>query len=62
MAEILERQAAARLERPDGADQAARPEGRRRPSNLQIFMANLRYFKEALAKLRAGGAKAGVEA
>ena len=30
--------------------------------NLQIFMANLRYFKEALAKLRAGGAKAGVEA
>ena len=22
--------------------------------NLQIFMANLRYFKEALAKLRAG--------
>jgi hypothetical protein len=30
--------------------------------DLQIFMANLRYFKEALAKLRAGGAKAGVEA
>jgi hypothetical protein len=26
--------------------------------NLQIFMANLRYFKEALAKLRAGGAAA----
>ena len=24
--------------------------------NLQIFMANLRYFKEALAKLRAEGA------
>ena len=26
--------------------------------NLQIFMANLRYFKEALAKLRAPGAAA----
>jgi hypothetical protein len=26
--------------------------------NLQIFMANLRYFKEALAKLRVEGAKA----
>ena len=26
--------------------------------NLQVFMANLRYFKEALAKLRAGGAGA----
>ncbi len=26
--------------------------------NLQIFMANLRYFKEALTKLRAGGASA----
>ena len=26
--------------------------------NLQVFMANLRYFKEALAKLRAGGASA----
>ena len=26
--------------------------------NLQIFMANLRYFKEALAKLRAAGAAA----
>src|SRR5689334_9662212 len=26
--------------------------------NLQIFMANLRYFKEALAKLRATGAVA----
>jgi hypothetical protein len=26
--------------------------------NLQIFMANLRYFKEALAKLRPAGAKA----
>jgi hypothetical protein len=25
--------------------------------NLQIFMANLRYFKEALAKLRVEGAK-----
>lgn len=23
--------------------------------NLQVFMANLRYFKEALVKLRAGG-------
>jgi hypothetical protein len=22
--------------------------------NLQVFMANLRYFKEALAKLRSG--------
>jgi hypothetical protein len=27
--------------------------------NLQIFMANLRYFKEALAKLRPAGAQAG---
>jgi hypothetical protein len=26
--------------------------------NLQIFMANLRYFKEALAKLRPAGAEA----
>jgi hypothetical protein len=26
--------------------------------NLQIFMANLRYFKEALAKLRPAGASA----
>jgi len=26
--------------------------------NLQIFMANLRYFKEALAKLRGAGAAA----
>jgi hypothetical protein len=26
--------------------------------NLQVFMANLRYFKEALAKLRAEGASA----
>jgi hypothetical protein len=26
--------------------------------DLHVFMANLRYFKEALAKLRAGGAKA----
>ena len=26
--------------------------------NLQVFMANLRYFKEALAKLRSGGAAA----
>jgi hypothetical protein len=26
--------------------------------NLQIFMANLRYFKEALAKLRQAGAEA----
>ena len=26
--------------------------------DLQIFMANLRYFKEALAKLRSGGAAA----
>jgi hypothetical protein len=26
--------------------------------NLQVFMANLRYFKEALAKLRPEGAKA----
>jgi hypothetical protein len=26
--------------------------------NLQIFMANLRYFKEALAKLRSAGAAA----
>ena len=26
--------------------------------NLQIFMANLRYFKEALAKLRAEGVEA----
>jgi hypothetical protein len=26
--------------------------------NLQIFMANLRYFKEALAKLRSAGAVA----
>jgi hypothetical protein len=26
--------------------------------NLQIFMANLRYFKEALAKLRQSGAEA----
>jgi hypothetical protein len=26
--------------------------------NLQIFMANLRYFKDTLAKLRAGGASA----
>jgi hypothetical protein len=26
--------------------------------NLQIFMANLRYFKEALAKLRVEGVKA----
>jgi hypothetical protein len=25
--------------------------------NLQVFMANLRYFKEALAKLRAEGAR-----
>jgi hypothetical protein len=26
--------------------------------DLHVFMANLRYFKEALAKLRAGGAEA----
>ena len=26
--------------------------------NLQVFMANLRYFKEALAKLRPAGAEA----
>jgi hypothetical protein len=26
--------------------------------NLQVFMANLHYFKEALAKLRAGGGAA----
>ena len=26
--------------------------------NLQVFMSNLRYFKEALAKLRAEGAAA----
>jgi hypothetical protein len=26
--------------------------------DLQVFMANLRYFKEALAKLRSAGAKA----
>ena len=26
--------------------------------NLQVFMANLRYFKEALAKLRGAGARA----
>ena len=26
--------------------------------NLQVFMANLRYFKEALAKLRQAGAEA----
>src|ERR1035438_7742058 len=31
---ILEPPAAARLERPDGADQAARAQGRRRPSCL----------------------------
>jgi hypothetical protein len=29
--------------------------------DFQIFMANLRYFKEALAKLRAEGVKEGVE-
>jgi hypothetical protein len=29
----------------------------RAEGDLQIFMANLRYFKEALAKLRAGGAE-----
>jgi len=50
------KRAAARLERPDGADQAARPEAE---GDLQIFMANLRYFKEALAKLRAGAPKQG---
>jgi hypothetical protein len=52
MAEILEQQAAARLERPDGADQATRPKA---DGDLQVFMANLRYFKEALAKLRSEG-------
>jgi hypothetical protein len=30
--------------------------------DLQVFMANLRYFKEALAKLRAEGATEGGEA
>jgi hypothetical protein len=30
----------------------------RAEGNLQIFMANLRYFKEALAKLRPAGADA----
>ena len=30
----------------------------RAEGNLQIFMANLRYFKEMLAKLRTGGAAA----
>ena len=30
----------------------------RAEGNLQIFMANLRYFKEALAKLRRAGADA----
>jgi hypothetical protein len=30
----------------------------RADGNLQIFMAHLRYFKEALAKLRAAGAAA----
>jgi hypothetical protein len=30
----------------------------RAEGNLQIFMANLRYFKEALAKLRQAGAEA----
>ena len=30
--------------------------------DLQVFMANLRYFKEALAKLRAESVKEGVEA
>src|SRR5258707_3651161 len=30
--------------------------------DLQVFMANLRYFKEALAKLRAEGAHEGGEA
>ena len=29
--------------------------------NLQVFMANLRYFKEALAKLRQPGAKDAVK-
>jgi hypothetical protein len=29
----------------------------RAEGNLQVFMANLRYFKEALAKLRAAGAQ-----
>jgi hypothetical protein len=29
----------------------------RAEGNLQVFMANLRYFKEALAKLRAEGAR-----
>ncbi len=30
----------------------------RAEGNLQVFMANLRYFKEALAKLRPGGGAA----
>ena len=30
----------------------------RTEGNLQVFMANLRYFKEMLAKLRTGGAAA----
>jgi hypothetical protein len=30
----------------------------RAEGDLHVFMANLRYFKEALAKLRAGGAEA----
>ena len=30
--------------------------------NLHVFMANLRYFKEALAKLRADGVKEGLKA
>jgi hypothetical protein len=30
----------------------------RAEGNLQIFMANLRYFKEVLAKLRPAGAEA----
>ena len=52
MGKILEQPAAARLERSDGLDQAPRSEAE---GNVQIFMANLRYFKEALAKLRTAG-------
>jgi hypothetical protein len=36
----------------DGLIKPPRPEAE---GNLQIFMANLRYFKEALAKLRTAG-------
>jgi hypothetical protein len=34
----------------------------RAEGNLQVFMANLRYFKEVLAKLRADGVKEGLKA